>query len=483
MSQALRGMRFELARITIQMTSPFLVGTGKTDPLHDTQFASTADGLPLLPGTSLAGVLRHAYAGEECSRTQERVTSVFGYQDGDKGAASALEVSFGLVHDMNDRPVRFIGHTGIEDDPVLRELKAGIIRDHVRINGRGTVDDGGKFDAWMVPAGARFTFELILHDTGNYDTGVILEELVDLLASNSLRLGGRTRRGLGEFKVVKVDHASFDLSKPDSFNAFVQLPRDLSQDIPDGILRTMPFEKKEISNLVTFRIEIEPESWWLFGGGDPTRPDHRRESSDGAHDVDRVNAHEVRIEWRNGLGTVLSGDNSSDIAPGTGLKGALRHRVAFHSRRLNKNWATPGVDVKQGPETEEAVEELFGAVAHSQHGKGQTGRIWISDGAIEGDQHGFLDHVSLDRFTQGARSGLLFDEAPRYGGKLVFRGILDTRNSDCIDPTCRKALIAALDDLCMGRLAFGASSSRGFGVAERGTIVWSDGGKWLEGDV
>lgn len=481
MSQALRGMRFELSRITIQMTSPFLVGTGKSDPLHDTQFASTADGLPVLPGTSLAGVLRHAYAGEECSKTQERVTSVFGYQDGDEGAASALEISFGLVHDMNDRPVRFIGQPGIETDPVLRELKAGVIRDHVRINGRGTVDERGKFHAWMVPAGARFTFEMVLHDAGKGDTREILEELVDLLASNSLRLGGRTRRGLGEFDVVKVDHAHFDLSVPASFESFVRLPRDLSQEVPHGILHPLPFEKKEIPNLVTFKIEIEPESWWLFGGGDPTRPDHKRDSRDGAHYVDRVNAHEVRIEWRNGRGMVLGGEKSQNIAPGTGLKGALRHRVAFHSRRLNKNWATPEVDVNQGPETEEAVEELFGA--DSEHGKGQTGRIWISDGTIEGDQHGFLDHVSLDRFTQGARSGLLFDEAPRYGGKLVFRGILDTRNSDFIDPTCRKALVAALDDLCMGRLAFGASSSRGFGVAERGTIEWSDGGKWLEGDV
>jgi len=481
MSNTPRGTRFELARVTIEMTSPFLVGTGKPDLFYDSQFASTADRLPVLPGTSIAGVLRHAYAGDDSSSTGARVKAAFGHQDGDAGAASSVEISFGHVHDKNDLPVKFIGQPGIDTDPVLKELKAGLVRDHVRINSRGTVDDNGKFDAWMVPAGARFTFEIVVHDGKGINALQTMEELISLLECDAIRLGGRTRRGLGEFRVVRARHASFDLTKSDSFDAFLRLPRDLSQIVPEGILKHLDVHPAETPHLITFKIELEPESWWLFGGGDPIRDDHSRNDGEGNRAVDSVNAHEVRIEWDGNRAKVVGGRESRDVAPGTSLKGALRHRVAFHARRLNKKWVNPD-RVGEGPESEDAIADLFGSVADSKRGEetGQTGRIWISDATIEMDSAGFLDHVSLDRFTQGARSGLLFNEAARFGGYLVFEGVLDSRNTEDLKSETKEALKAALEDLTMGQLAFGASSSRGFGVAMKGKIVWSDGGKWLE---
>ena len=484
MSEPTRGLVFELARVTLQFDSPFLVGTGRGDAVHDTQFAATPDGLPVLPGTSIAGLLRHAWARQNktgSTPTGERadqspVARAFGYQASDEGTASRVEISFGHIHDASDRPVQFLG-ANPDGDAVLEAVRRGVIRDHVRLNGQGVVDDRGKFDAWMVPAGARFTFELVVHP----GAGVTAQQLIALLASDALRMGGRTRRGLGRFSVVRAASRTFDLRKQADFADFERLSRDLHEAVPKGMLKPVQdLKAATVEGFITAEIELEPESWWMFGGGTPVREDHRKP---GTRDfVDRVNAHELRIMWSGPAegqrASVTPEVNEPDLAPGTALKGALRHRVAFHARRAEKKW-TSLVSAKEGPDAEPAVQTLFGSVS-GDDATGTTGCLYVDDGRIEGDAPGHLDHVSLDRFTQGPMSGLLFDEAPRFGGTLRFKLTVD-KGLRTVDPDHRKALKKALRDLTEGRLEFGATSSRGFGVARRGKVTWSDGGAWLEG--
>jgi len=51
-----------LARLTIEFETAFIIGGGQDDLLFDDVFVADANGLPTLPGSSLAGVLRHAWA-------------------------------------------------------------------------------------------------------------------------------------------------------------------------------------------------------------------------------------------------------------------------------------------------------------------------------------------------------------------------------------------------------------------------------------
>ena len=48
----------DLIRCTIELDSPLIIGTGKGDSLHDAVFVQDANGLPVIPGTTIAGVLR-----------------------------------------------------------------------------------------------------------------------------------------------------------------------------------------------------------------------------------------------------------------------------------------------------------------------------------------------------------------------------------------------------------------------------------------
>lgn len=495
-----RGARFSVARITLEFLSPVHIGTGRGDEIADAVFAANADGLPVLPGASIAGVLRHAWAeahGED-SRDEHKVTATnhaFGYQlrskgdDRAGGAAANIEVSFGHPHNANDRPVPFWGGKN-DGDPVLAALREGIDRDHVRIDAHGVADGRGKFDRRVVPAGARFTFELFVHE----GAGPTVAQLLGLLAG--VRLGAHTRSGLGKFKVVQALARDFDLTKAKDFDDFSRLDPDLHEPLPAGLLGRCDPEPPKDGPRVTATIRIEPESWWMFGGGTPTRQDHRRKGKgkgDEARRLDRVNVHEPQITWANGRGTVTTGEHEPDVAPASGLKGALRHRVAFHARRKAGEWARsdrllgePGEPPRLPPPDEEpTVQRLFGAIAKSKDAgtqKGRTGRLVLDDGVITGDKAGVLDHVSLDRFTQGTVAGLLFDEGPRFGGTLEFQLTVDTRDRrDPVTPDDRFALRAALEDLVTGRLAFGAASSRGLGVARSGTVTWSDGGKWIAG--
>ena len=49
-----------LARFVIEAETPLAVGSGEKDILTDALVATDVNGLPYIPGTAIAGVLRHA---------------------------------------------------------------------------------------------------------------------------------------------------------------------------------------------------------------------------------------------------------------------------------------------------------------------------------------------------------------------------------------------------------------------------------------
>ena len=115
---------------------------------------------------------------------------------------------------------------------------------------------------------------------------------------------------------------------------------------------------------------------------------------------------------------------------------------------------------------------------------GQRGRVVISDLFIEnpGPQK-ILNHVSIDRFTGGARTleGALFDEKPYYGGDEFTMKISVLETANLKDEKVREALSDALGDLAAGRLAIGTGAGRGNGYF-KGNIEWNQAGKvWLAG--
>ena len=464
------GIEFDLARVTIEMTSPFLVGSGEGDRLHDAVFVTDANGLPTIPGESLAGILRHALADESDPENDQRCRACFGFQEGDKGQASRVAISFAQAHGADDRPVPFRG-AKLVDDEVLRLLAAGVPRDHVRLGAHGAVDGRGKFDELLVPAGSRFTFEIIVDAA----SPARLDELLSVLSRPEVRLGASTRRGLGRFRIVRVAYRRFNLARPEDFEQFARLPVAL-EDGDGEVLEPHPVPTAGHSRRwVSGTLRLKATDTWLVGG---TLPSGRElvQQGDQKQEWDRFPFVEGRIEWtgpenRPQEGRVVRPKNAPFVVPASAIKGALRHRTAFHARRLARVWLDPKSPAPAAPCPEET--ELFGEVKGEQEGR--PGRVLVEDGIVPGDAPlaGF-NHVCLDRFTQGPRDGLLFNELAVLGGEFA------SRMEVCVHGLSDRAVsafAAALDDLCAGRLTLGAGRAHGH---FQGTVEWEDGGKWIK---
>lgn len=422
----MKALKFALARVTVECTAPFTVGTGRGDDLVDSICVTDANGLPTIPGSSLAGVLRHALF--ENSEGKE-ANALFGYQEEKNGDSSRVKVSWAQVHGIDDRPVAprmDATEDAREDAKAFRAfLEGGVLRDHVRINARGAVDGAGKFDEKLVPRGARFTFELRVEARDGNDVERELKTLLGALASTTFRLGGRTRRGYGAFGLVRVSARTFDLKgSAKDYADYARLPRALEADVPAGVLVALDVKKIEAvarAGVIEGRLTLTPEDYWLFGNGDAVRDAHRR----GARDADMIPKTEPVIDWSSGRAVIAEGVNARNLVQSAGIKGALRHRAAFHHRRLTQRWADGATGEAHEPVKDDAIVALFGV--EKSKAEGVPGNVSVSDvylatgdGRVEPDANaprdGTLDHVSIDRFTGAPMDGMLFREVPLYRG-------------------------------------------------------------------
>lgn len=486
-----RGLAFEVARVTIETLSPLTIGTGGGTDLVDAVCVVDANGLPAIPGTSLAGVLRRAVAGAGDPHEDPRCRALFGFQDGTDGQASLVEVSWGQVHCEHDQPVPFRGAN--LSDPVLAFLAAGVVRDHVRIDQRGVADDRGKFDEELVPRGARFTFEIVVHAGAPLGA----RDLVDLLASEATRVGGRTRRGYGAFRVERAAIETFDLATGSGRKSFARLPRALHEPVPPGVLRPYDARPVQVAGRVTATLHLATVDIVRMGRGEPVRPEHTRSVKGVEKLHDAVPYTERYVTWdRQGRGRVAI--QPEYLLTATGLKGALRHRTLFHAHRRARAWAPETArldwfeDERKDPQDLASpaivaeVDGLFGCAKSKKQSRSEdiAGRLFLAEAWLPDSQVTpvAMDHVALDRFTGGPRSGRLFSELGiTPAGFVRFQLSVDTAGKGpAVSERARRAFADALADLCEGRLAIGAASARGHGHFE-GMVVWEGDGQWIRG--
>jgi CRISPR/Cas system CSM-associated protein Csm3 (group 7 of RAMP superfamily) len=481
----MRATRVALARVTIEATSPLTVGTGGGTDLVDSVCVQDANGLPAVPGSSLAGLLRHALpGGPEGSDANE----LFGYQLENDGARSRASVSWAQVHGRDGRPRPFLAleaPADREDRAFLEFLVEGVHRDHVALNGRGAADGRKKFDEVLVPRGARFTFELRVDGDDDRDPGPDLELLLGALASAGFRVGGRTRRGYGAIRLVAAPRRVFDLRRAEDRDAWARLPRALHEHFVPELLATTALPEPNVpAGYRAAKVVLTAQDYWLFGGGLPTRPAQRRPGERGKA-ADALPKTERVIIWRDGVARVVPASEAPNLVPATSVKGALRHRTLYHACALAGAWADTGADPPV--EVRAAVEWLFGREHTNSDERGEPGRVLIEDVHLsatggDGPRDGWFDHVSLDRFTGGPMDGMLFSEAPLHGKGFSLRIVVDARE---VPPRyAREALRRTLDDLTSTRLALGAASNRGHGFFQGEVVGDPDGGlpSWLEGE-
>ena len=427
-----------IARIIIEAVSPLAVGNGEKSILTDSLVAKDVNGLPYIPGTSLTGVIRSL-----CTHLSDS-ESIFG-SSGDKGAGS--EIVFTEAKLLNKDGIAVDGILG-EKDEFLSHFINLPIRQHVRIEDSGTAANAGKYDEEVVYRGARFCFEMeMLSDGSNFES---FKTIIEAIRSPSFRLGGGTRNGFGEVKVIECIIRSLNLTKTTDLDFYLNKSSNLS--IPwNGEKFNAGLHLKNSE----YRMELKPEKFFIFGSGF------------GDKDADMTPAWENMISWSDGAAKIIS----CHIIPATSVKGAIRHRTLYHLNRLTGTFEdSPNADTEKNIQ---AVRCLFGYEGDLAN-DAIPGSVFVSDLSITGNKEKIFNHIKIDRFTSAPINGALFQEKVLFNDSLnimihlsINDNAVDTALGKCKLESEKENLIKAfelaMEDICKGLLPLGGYVNRGHG--------------------
>ena len=206
-------MKRFLAHIIIEAKTPLKVGGGKNDLFYDAPVQRDWNGLPMILGTSVAGILRRAF---EDNAGKDAANKIFGTRREEKGQGekesedenlnligSRLIVSNALLVDENGKVCEQLL---LEKSEFLRYFDILPIRDHVAIGANGAAKDAGKFDEEVVFKGTRFKFSLELAGTKDE-----FERILNLLSDPTLRLGSGSSKGFGSLEILEIKWGEFEL--------------------------------------------------------------------------------------------------------------------------------------------------------------------------------------------------------------------------------------------------------------------------------
>ena len=440
------GPVLRIARIVLEASAPLAIASGEPHLDHDVMLARDPNGLPTIPGTSLAGVLRSHLGGIIGAAA---VKTLFGddLNASDAPGPGRLAVGDALCLGVNGTPLD--GLAVIPDnDPVFECLARvqPVRRDHVRLNARGVVDGAGKFTRAAVPRGTRFLSQFEIWEDGEVDA--TWEAFLEALRgpASRLRIGSATRSGYGAARIVSLELRDFDMRVPDDRNAArgaVSLATSLGG-------RTERIQADDVGP-ASWTLQLVPEGPFRFGQGAAI--------SDDPADLRPV--RETVIDWGEGNAPPMIHEDRLFV-PASAVKGALRHRTAFHHRRLECVFANAEYDA------EAALAPLFGRARDSRgdgdggEPQGAAGCVYIDDISLPTTEPRRIARTGIDRFSGGVRRKALFTEdVIDSSAALTLRVSL---KGDIRDKQLVKAFEHALADLAHGWLPLGAGGTKGLGV-------------------
>ena len=398
-----------IAHITLEAETPLKVGSTASDFMLDSPIQRDWNGLPMVLGTSLAGVLRKDFEAD--------ADEVFGKDNGSK-----VIFSNALLLDENE-----LVNEGLllKKSSFLTLFDVLVKREHTAITEKGVAREHNKFDEEVVYKGSRFKFSIeMLEDEKAFET------LLTMLESPSFRLGGGSTKGFGKFKVLDVVKTKIDsVEKLESYSSSL------------NSLASTGYESKKAETHThnVYQLNIEPDDFFMFGAGF------------GDDDADQVPVVEKVIDYDK---KALSANQI--LIPATSLKGAIAHRTAYHYN-LQKSLFIGNDEAKL------VIDALFGEAKNSKKEiAGSKGKVLFSDVyKLDKDETKVFDHVAIDRFTGGGLDGALFQEKVTTQKDVWSIEVLLEKN---VEEQYVKAFEATLDDICSGMLALGGATTKGHGA-------------------
>ena len=435
-----------ILKMIIECAAPLHCGGG-TDDVLDQPVNRDAYGFWRIPGSSLAGALRSLAAAMD----EDMANRLFGEQKKEESHASLVWCEDGLLLDFDGRVAlhKLLRSQNVAEIRIGSYCAMNFVRDHVCLDlDSGTGAEGGKFDAEIVPPGARFLLEFRL-DGWNREPekseSDFFDSLCALVLAGKLNLGGKSGLGYGEYRVVKAEYAELNLSESSGMEAWLKL--ESGADFP-AEARKLPLpvpEKGEPGQNLDGWLEIPLlcDGPILIGGGNISQ-------SGGEHGADMLFALTPRLVYdsANGQKGALTWE---PIIPASSMRGVTRHALyrVLQARGCASTRA------------EEILREFFG---YANENGAKRGKLVFTDCPLGKDRQKrhfqFVQHVALDRFSAGTLAGALFSEEPFWqkGAEVLCR--IRANNLRAAEAAL---LFHALLDLCAGETPVGGGVNRGNG--------------------
>jgi len=424
---------------------PVLVGNG-VDENSDCDFVRDSSGLPILPGSSLAGAFRAAL--RDAGVHDDDKDDIFGTCDSDELRQSPL-----TLYDAT------LAHTGSPDEALqmLRMRNQLRIRDSVRLEDNGrTVKDNGKFDFEVVESGVEFTFrcELVGWSSNERtwsDRRYLLERLIDMLQTDGIGVGAKTTRGLGVVKLAETRWLELDMKHPDDVQTWVNFDWDTT--VQNNGLTLQPAKNSCAANAWKFNVDFRLMGPLLIRSytANPDEPDY--------------------VQFKAADKTTI---------PGTSWAGVLRHAVLSTVTQLAE--LVP-ISERRDKAAALLTGKLFGPcldpdktdARSTAKPKAQRSALIVHESVVTGSEDMDYTRNRIDRFTGGVVDSALFTERPAVPA-LAMKTTLSLslacfpQNQKMLFEAMIGALYLVLCDMAHGMLPIGGESSVGRGILAADTV-------------
>ncbi len=178
-------------RIILRLVSPLSIGNGKNE-FSDHDCIRRNDSTPYIPASSIAGVFRHYFDGNQ--ELQENI--------------------FGKLHNYSAKSSIIF----YDAEPLDKIVFS--IRDSVQLKDKVGID-GAKFNMEVVETGAEFITYMEI-DGYNYDKQQYIEELFSALRNDILRFGTKISRGYGIVEITSLKKAEFELDNSEQLEKWLE---------------------------------------------------------------------------------------------------------------------------------------------------------------------------------------------------------------------------------------------------------------------
>lgn len=453
----------------IEAATPFKICSDDYSVVIDSPILTDLNDLPLIPGTSIAGVLRKTmsdYCKEDANNEMKDLTEeIFGYVEGDNGKGSRIIFSHAVVINQDGSPVKGIAEN-INDFLNFFNYDSLPVRERNAVNGKGVTRKHSKFDEQIAPKGLRFAFEVEFK--GNRDNENDLKAwkiILNSIKSDNFRLGGGTRHGFGLFKLINHKENIYGLNEQNELQeyldyVFLSGVKELFDDYENNLKNHNEILLKNETGIVEYNLKLKPRDFFIFSSG--------FDSENTGADMSPLK--EIAISYdKDKAGKMYY------VIPASSIKGAISHRIAHHYNAIKGKFIEKiGINKEEiesyASPHNAGCKLLFGSKKEkSGHEEDNyAGNTFFEDIFIEECKCKLvpLQHVSIDRFTGKSIDGALFSEevlslSEDYEINIRFIIKKETFKED---GDIEKAVQRTLFDIENGLLPLGGGVNRGHGV-------------------